>query len=279
MLGGDHSVAWPVVAALGAARHRAVGDRSRRRAHGSAARAAGRAPLLRDLGVPRQRAARAGRAAGAGGRARVVAVEAALGVDAGRAAVLGGRGARARRRGDRRRDRAPARAGRRARLPVERHRRDRQRDRAVDRRAGGERPRARVRRHVDRARRRGVSAAGRRRRRGGAVDRQRRGRAAHDGRGRRVYAGDAGGDDERARAARDSGQAKATMPRPPEDEITQQAARIRAIRAAWDAFEAGKLETARRRAERLGEGSPEGLVPARGVLPRGGRRRRARSRC
>ena len=97
MLGGDHSVAWPVVAAL--ARHvsRAVGDRARRRAHGSAAGAAGRAPLLRDLGVPRERAARAGRPAGAGRRARVVAIEAALGVDAGRAPVLGGRGARARR--------------------------------------------------------------------------------------------------------------------------------------------------------------------------------------
>lgn len=48
------------------------------------------------------------------------------------------------------------------------------------------------------------------------------------------------------------------MARPPEDEITQQADDS-AIRAAWDAFEAGKLDTARRRAERLGEQSPEGL--------------------
>jgi predicted Zn-dependent protease with MMP-like domain len=49
------------------------------------------------------------------------------------------------------------------------------------------------------------------------------------------------------------------MARPPEDEITQQASEDSIIRAAWDAFEAGKLETARRRAERLGEESPEGL--------------------
>ena len=48
------------------------------------------------------------------------------------------------------------------------------------------------------------------------------------------------------------------MARPPEDEITLQADDS-IIRAAWDAFEAGKLETARRRAERLGEQSPEGL--------------------
>ena len=48
------------------------------------------------------------------------------------------------------------------------------------------------------------------------------------------------------------------MPRPAEDEITQQG-EDSAIRAAWDAFEAGKLDTARRRAERLGEQSPEGL--------------------
>jgi predicted Zn-dependent protease with MMP-like domain len=48
------------------------------------------------------------------------------------------------------------------------------------------------------------------------------------------------------------------MPRPPEDEITQQADDS-AIRAAWDAFDAGKLATARRRAERLGEQSPDGL--------------------
>jgi predicted Zn-dependent protease with MMP-like domain len=49
-----------------------------------------------------------------------------------------------------------------------------------------------------------------------------------------------------------------TMPKPPEDEVTLQADDS-GIRAAWDAFEAGKLETARRRAERLGEESPEGL--------------------
>jgi predicted Zn-dependent protease with MMP-like domain/predicted nucleic acid-binding protein len=48
------------------------------------------------------------------------------------------------------------------------------------------------------------------------------------------------------------------MPRPPEDEITQQADDS-ALRAAWDAFEAGNLDTARRRAERMGEDSPEGL--------------------
>jgi len=48
------------------------------------------------------------------------------------------------------------------------------------------------------------------------------------------------------------------MARPPEDEITQQGDEA-LIRAAWDAFDAGKLETARRRAERLGEQSPEGL--------------------
>jgi len=48
------------------------------------------------------------------------------------------------------------------------------------------------------------------------------------------------------------------MARPPEDDITQQADDS-IIRAAWDAFDAGKLETARRRAERLGERSPEGL--------------------
>src|SRR5262245_18586081 len=49
------------------------------------------------------------------------------------------------------------------------------------------------------------------------------------------------------------------MTRPPEDEITQQAEGS-IIRAAWDAFDAGKLDTARRRAEKLGERSPEGLV-------------------
>jgi predicted Zn-dependent protease with MMP-like domain len=49
------------------------------------------------------------------------------------------------------------------------------------------------------------------------------------------------------------------MPRPPEDEVTQQTAEESAIRAAWDAFDAGNLETARRRAERLGDDSPEGL--------------------
>jgi predicted Zn-dependent protease with MMP-like domain len=48
------------------------------------------------------------------------------------------------------------------------------------------------------------------------------------------------------------------MARPPEDDITaQQDDSI--VRAAWDAFDAGKLETARRRAERLGDRSPEGL--------------------
>lgn len=49
------------------------------------------------------------------------------------------------------------------------------------------------------------------------------------------------------------------MVRPPEEDITQQGDDAAAIRAAWDAFDAGKLETARRRAERLGEESPEGL--------------------
>ena len=37
------------------------------------------------------------------------------------------------------------------------------------------------------------------------------------------------------------------MPRPPEDEITQQADES-LIQAAWDAFDAGKIDTARRRA-------------------------------
>ena len=48
------------------------------------------------------------------------------------------------------------------------------------------------------------------------------------------------------------------MPRPPDEDITEQADDS-IIRAAWDAFDAGKLETARRRAERLGERSPDGL--------------------
>jgi predicted Zn-dependent protease with MMP-like domain len=48
------------------------------------------------------------------------------------------------------------------------------------------------------------------------------------------------------------------MARPPEEEITQQADES-AIRAAWNAFDAGNIATARRRAERLGDGSPEGL--------------------
>ena len=42
------------------------------------------------------------------------------------------------------------------------------------------------------------------------------------------------------------------MARPPEEDITEQSDGSAAIRAAWDAFEAGNLETARRRAERLG---------------------------
>jgi predicted Zn-dependent protease with MMP-like domain len=49
------------------------------------------------------------------------------------------------------------------------------------------------------------------------------------------------------------------MPRPPDDEITQQGDGSAALRAAWDAFDAGNLDTARRRAERMGEKSPEGL--------------------
>ena len=49
------------------------------------------------------------------------------------------------------------------------------------------------------------------------------------------------------------------MVRPPEDDITEQGEGSAAVRAAWDAFDAGHLETARRRAERLGEESPEGL--------------------
>jgi len=48
------------------------------------------------------------------------------------------------------------------------------------------------------------------------------------------------------------------MKNPTEDDITQQAEES-AVRAAWNAFEAGNIETARRRAERLGERSPEGL--------------------
>jgi predicted Zn-dependent protease with MMP-like domain len=50
------------------------------------------------------------------------------------------------------------------------------------------------------------------------------------------------------------------MPRPPDDEITLQSPEESAVRAAWDAFDAGKLGTARRRAERLGDESPEGLL-------------------
>ena len=38
-----------------------------------------------------------------------------------------------------------------------------------------------------------------------------------------------------------------TMVRAPEEEITQQGDGSAAIRAAWDAFDAGKLETARHR--------------------------------
>src|SRR3954463_11439637 len=49
------------------------------------------------------------------------------------------------------------------------------------------------------------------------------------------------------------------MARGPEDEITQQGDGSAAIRAAWDAVDAGNLETARQRAERLGEDSAEGL--------------------
>jgi predicted Zn-dependent protease with MMP-like domain/predicted nucleic acid-binding protein len=49
------------------------------------------------------------------------------------------------------------------------------------------------------------------------------------------------------------------MPRPPDEDITEQSADDSIIRAAWDAYDAGKLETARRRAERLGDQSPEGL--------------------
>jgi predicted Zn-dependent protease with MMP-like domain/Flp pilus assembly protein TadD len=48
------------------------------------------------------------------------------------------------------------------------------------------------------------------------------------------------------------------MARPPDDDITQQADDS-AIRAAWDAFDAGHIDTARRRAERLGDESPDGL--------------------
>jgi predicted Zn-dependent protease with MMP-like domain len=48
------------------------------------------------------------------------------------------------------------------------------------------------------------------------------------------------------------------MVRTPDDEITQQSEDT-AIRAAWNAFDAGNLATARRRAERLGDKSPEGL--------------------
>ena len=71
VLGGDHSVAWPVVAALARRTARAVGDRAPGRTHGSAARAPGRAVLLRHLGLSRQRAARPRRAARAGRHPRV----------------------------------------------------------------------------------------------------------------------------------------------------------------------------------------------------------------
>jgi predicted Zn-dependent protease with MMP-like domain len=49
------------------------------------------------------------------------------------------------------------------------------------------------------------------------------------------------------------------MTNPPDDDVTQQGAEDSAIRAAWEAFDAGKLDTARRRAERMGDDSPEGL--------------------
>ena len=66
VLGGDHSVAWPVVAALVRRRAPAPGDRPARRPHRSAAGTAGRALLLRHLGLSRQRPA----SGGAGGWSR-----------------------------------------------------------------------------------------------------------------------------------------------------------------------------------------------------------------
>jgi len=48
------------------------------------------------------------------------------------------------------------------------------------------------------------------------------------------------------------------MPRPPDDDITQQADDS-AVHAAWNAFDAGHIDTAKRRAERLGDESPDGL--------------------
>src|SRR5262249_36169532 len=98
-----------------------------------------------------------------------------------------------------------------------------------------------------------------------AVDRQPGRRAAHDRCCGRVYAGYVVSDDRRAGiaaaaaiAARERATSERSMTRPPEDEITQQAEGS-IIRAAWDAFDAGKLDTARKGAEKLGEKSAEGL--------------------
>src|SRR6185369_15246724 len=76
VLGGDHSIAWPIVAALGRG---AVGDRARRRAHGSLARAPGREVLLRDLGLSREPRAGRRRSPGPGRDPRVGQAARALG--------------------------------------------------------------------------------------------------------------------------------------------------------------------------------------------------------
>ena len=132
VLGGDHSVAWPVVAALvrqpgapplGIVQPDAHTDLLPERL--------GVPLLLRHLGVSRQRPAGTQRAAGAGGRARLRSGQAALGEHPGRASVLGRRGGAEGRGGGAGRDRAaPARAGGEAGVPVQRHRRDRRRRRA-----------------------------------------------------------------------------------------------------------------------------------------------------
>ncbi len=79
VLGGDHSTAWPVVDAARTARRRAVGHRPVRRAHRSARGAPRRPLLLRDVVVPRERAARPRREARPGRHPRDAPRSRALG--------------------------------------------------------------------------------------------------------------------------------------------------------------------------------------------------------
>ena len=119
-----------------------------------------------------------------------------------------------------------------------------------------------VRAGADRARRGSVPSAGRRRGRGRAVDRQRRGCAAHDGRCRRVYACDAGGDDGRGRTfatptVTASGRKATTMVRAPKT-----TSRSRGM--------------ARRRSARRGMHSTRASWRRRGTVPSGWARTRPR---